>query len=163
MTTPTWVYSMQQSGRGAWSKYVFNFDIEAFALLGDTLYLRHGNYVNIVDDLYTSDYVGATEIVYAGAVQWSWLDMGMPGVTKMLKSFDIVSTSSVSPTVEFGYDQLNPSTMTTPYTIPDDSLTGNPIPFPMAAPSISPKLTWSSGPWTLNAFSLYVNDKRAGS
>lgn len=163
MATPVWVYSMLQAGRGAWSKYVFNFDIEAFTLLGNTLYLRHGDYVSIVDDTYTSDFVGVTEQLYVGTVQWPWLDMGMAGVTKMLESFDIVATSTVSPTVEFGYDQLNTATLTTAYTIPADSLTGNPIPFPMSAPSISPKLTWASGNWTLNAFSLNVHDDRPGS
>ena len=168
MATPVWVYSMLQAGRGAWSKYVFNFDIEAFALLGNTLYLRSGDDISVIDDSASVDVnldslgVPFNEL-YAGTVQWPWLDMGMAGVTKMLESFDIVATSTVSPTVEFGYDQLNAATLTTAYTIPADSLTGNPIPFPMSAPSISPKLTWTSGAWTLNAFSLYVHDDRPGS
>ena len=163
MTTPVWIYSMQQSGRGAWSKYIFNFDIEAYTLLGDTLYLRHGDNINILSDSATQDFVGAVGSDIPGTVQWPWLDMGMVGVTKMMESFDIVATSTVQPFISFGYDQLDTGAFTEPYQIPSDSLTGTMIPMPLSAPSIAPKITWSSGNMTLYGLSMYVHDNRAGS
>ncbi len=168
MATPIWVYSMLQSGRGAWSKYVFPFDIEAFALLGNTLYLRSGDDISVVDDSATVDVeldsLGVPfNTVYSGTVQWPWLDMGMAGVTKMLESFDIVATCDVLPEISFGYDQLATGTFSTPYAIPADSLTGTMIPMPLSAPSIAPKVTWSSGNMTLYGLSMYVHDNRAGS
>ena len=163
MTTSVWVYSMLQSGKGAWSEYEFNFDIEAFALLGDTLYLRHGDNVSIVDSNITDDQASSESNVSAdGIVQWPWLDCGSPGATKMLEGFDIVATSDVNPNVEFGYDQLDATIYTTPYEIEPDSLTGTMIPMPLAAPSISPRLTWTGGAFTLNAFSMYVQDTQGG-
>lgn len=158
MTTSVWVYSMLQSGKGAWSEYVFNFDIEAFALLGDTVYLRHGDNVSIVDSNTTDDLLTDTTELADGVVQWPWLDCGSPGVTKMLEGFDIVASSDVNPTIEFGYDQLDTAIYTTPYGIEPDSLTGTMIPVPLSAPSISPKLSWTGGAFTLNAFSMYVQD-----
>ncbi len=163
MATDVWVYSMLQAGRGAWSKYVFDFDIEAFSLLGDTLYLRHGDYVSIVDSTYTSDFIEAAELLVDGEIQWPWLDMSLPGVTKMLESFDIVATSDQLPMISFGYDQLAPATFSDPYEIPADSLTGTMIPMPLSAPSIAPKITWASGNMTMYALSMYVHDNRAGS
>jgi hypothetical protein len=163
MSTTTWVYSMLQSGRGAWSKYIFNYNVDAFALLGDTLYLRYGDYVNVVDSSYTSDFTETTETLIDGEIQWPWLDMSMPGVTKMLESFDIVATATVLPFISFGYDQLAAGTFSTPYEIPADSLTGTMIPMPLSAPSLAPKVTWASGNMTFYGLSMYVHDNRAGS
>lgn len=163
MATNVWVYSMLQAGRGAWSEYIFNYNVDAFTLLGDTLYLRHGDYVNIVDSSYTSDFTEAAETLVNGEIQWPWLDMSMPGVTKMLESFDIVATSTVEPFISFGYDQLATGTFSAPYQIPSDSLTGTMIPMPLSAPSIAPKITWASGNMTFYGLSMYVHDNRAGS
>lgn len=81
----------------------------------------------------------------------------------MLESFDIVATADVLPEISFGYDQLATGTFSTPYAIPADSLTGTMIPMPLSAPSIAPKVTWSSGNMTLYGLSMYVHDNRAGS
>lgn len=161
MSTQFFVYSMTSVGSvGAWSRYVFPFNVDDWCLGGDSLYLRSGDYIHVMREDVLGDEIapGFVEPV-VGEIQWPWLDFGQPGVTKSLYGFDIVGTADVA--VSFGYDQSNGGYFTDPYTVPADTVPGMVIPMPLSAPSFSVRLTYDgSQAWQWNAFSLYLQDLR---
>ena len=155
------VYSMTRIGQvGAWSRYIFPFEIEDWAIKGDDLYLRSGAYVHRVDASVVGDEAAPGVVqLFQGVIQWPWLDLGQPSVTKALYGFDVVGRGTV--TVEFGYDQTNGGRFTQPYTVPADTVPGMVIPMPLSAPSLSVRLTYDgSEQWQWNAFQLYLQDMR---
>lgn len=154
-----YVYTMNRTGQaGAWSRYVYAFPIDAFAQLGDDLYIRSGDYVVVVNPDIGMDSVEGVETEFTGIVQWPWLDLGAPGVTKSLESFDLSGTFGAV-AVQFGYDQRDTATFSTEYTLSGETLPGTPIPYPISAPSLSMRLTFTgAGPWSLTSANLYVND-----
>lgn len=161
MTTHAFIYSMTRIGQvGAWSRYEFPFDVDDWAIAGDALYLRSGDHIHRVDPEALGDEVAPGEVQpFPGLIQWPWLDFGQPGVTKMLYGFDVVGEGAVS--VSFGIDQRSAGLFTPPYTVPADTVPGNVIPMPLAAPSLSVRLTYDgTQAWQWNAFGLYLQDLR---
>lgn len=148
--TETFVYSLTNAGTkvGAWTRYQFPFTIEAFAQLADDLYIKHGRFISRVDELLDTDEltvgVDVVQQNFPGRVQWSWLDFGTPGVTKMLNGFDYVGIGQ-APTISIGFDQRNQSLFTTPYQLDADTLVGGLIPLPVMAPSMSVRLDFEGG------------------
>jgi hypothetical protein len=161
--TTVFVYTMNKVGAvGAWSRYVFPLAIDAFAQLGNDLYIRGGDDVLVVDENVNTDYAGDLRAqVFTGVLQWPWLDMGPAGTTKQLVGFDIVGTGVSQ--IQVGYDQSAKGVFTEPFTIPADSVPGMIIPLPLMAPSMSFKLTYPGGSeWQFNALNVTVNDMRLG-
>lgn len=168
MQSTVFVYTLN-GGKGKWSRYGFSFSVDAFAQLADDLYMRqstdHGDAIVVVDpDLTTDAVLGAGAVVtptpFDGLVQWGWLDLGQPGVTKMLEGFDVVGSGT--PAVSIGYDQRSTTAFTEPYTIDADTVPGDIIPLPVVAPSMSLRLTYAGGEaWSLQAATLYLTDQRA--
>jgi hypothetical protein len=150
------VYTMNRTGQvGAWSRYVFPFNIDATAQLGETLYLRSGDVIYRVDE--DADNDAGTPIV--GVVQWPWLDFGSPGATKMLQSVDVVGSGPGTVSLQIGYDQRAVEAFTPSYTIPIDTLTGMPVPMPVSAPTLSVRLTFT-GKWSLQAVNVNLAENR---
>ncbi len=157
MSTTTFIYTIH-GAKGAWSRYVFPFAIEAFAQLGDALYIRAGDAIYRVDESAVDD--DGTD--FSGLVQWPWLDFGQPGVTKMLEGFDYVGEGQ-APSVRFGYDQRNVAALTPAYGISADTVPGTMIPYGFTAPTFSFRLEFAGGAsWRVLGASLYVHDDRAG-
>lgn len=156
------VHTINQMGQvGAWSRYVFPFPISYFTQLGNDLYARAGDTVYRMDTDVYFDNVTASEEgdLFAGVIQWGWLDFGAAGVTKQMIGFDMSGTGTAS--VQFGYDQRNLTTFTTAWTIDIDTLPGGILPMPLAAPTISVKLTFVGGEaWEWQSFTAYFNDFR---
>ena len=147
------------AGRGKWSRYGFPFSVDAFAQLGDDLYIRSGDRVlRVVEGLATDD-VDGVATGFPGIVQWPWLDMGAPGATKMLEGFDLVASGS--PSVSVGYDQRIAGAFTTPYAVDPDTLPGGVIPLPVMGPSFALRVDFAPGSnWSLQAANLYVDDTK---
>jgi hypothetical protein len=155
-TTTVYVFT-RNAGKGKWSRYVYPFSVDAFAQLGNDCYIRHGDIVSKVDENAVTDEVNGVATNFEGIVQWGWLDLGNPGQTKMLEAFDIVASGN--PSVSFGYDQTNMARFTDAYAVGPDSVPGTPIPMPLAAPSLSTKVTFPGGEkWSLQSVTLYVDD-----
>lgn len=153
--TTVFVFTLN-GGKGKWSRYVFPFSIEAFAQLGNDLYVRHGDTVSKVVEGVNTDQVDGEEVPFPGLVQSQWLDLGATGMTKMLDSVDYVGTGQ-GPSLSIGYDQRSTTAFTTPYAIDPDTLSGMPIPIPVAAPTFSVKLDFAGGAaWSLYAVNLNV-------
>jgi len=161
------VYGTGRPGQvGAWSRYVFPFPVDDWTIAGDVLYLVSGQHIHRVDESVTGDEImqGNQRVVipFTGVVQWPWLEFGQPGVTKRLYGFDVTGEGGLMQ-VSFGFDQSQPAAFTPPWPVPADTVPGQIIPMPLAAPSLSVKLTWDgSTPWQLHALTLYLNDRPAG-
>jgi len=161
--TTAFVYSMTNVGKvGAWSRYVFPFSVEAFAQLGNDLYIRNGDTISMVSEEAATDDVDGLPVNFAGQVHWPWLDFGQPGVTKMLEGFDYVGTGQ-GPSISIGYDQRHVGTFTDGYQLDPDTLPGGIIPFPVSAPTLSVKLDFAGGEaWNVQSLLLSVRDLRGG-
>lgn len=160
MSRQAFVYTMNRTGQvGAWSRYLFPWNIEATALLGEKLYLRSGNKVYVVDENADTDDGEPIEAI----VQWPWLDFGQPGVTKMLQSLDVVGDKgdgdNGTVNIQIGYDQRFVEAFTPPYTIPIDTLPGMPIPIPVSAPTLSVRLSFT-GKWALQSVNVNLASNR---
>lgn len=155
------VCTMNRQGQPpSWSRYTVAFPVDAFAQLGDTLYLRTGDRVLRVDPDAVTDSVAGVDTAFAGTVQYHWLDFGQAGVTKQLEAIDYVGTGQ-APALSIGYDQRNPATFTAAYQLSGDTLPGTPIPFPIAAPTLSLKLTFAGGAaWSVQEVLLLLDDAR---
>jgi hypothetical protein len=143
--------------RGAWSRYIFPFNIDNFVHLKSTLYMRHADQVSYVvhDSLYDD---GSP---FDGTIQWQWLDFGEPGVDKTMFGFDIAAIGTSS--IEVGYDQSALGSFTTPYAIPADNYPDQLIPFYVKAPSLSVRLTFDGGQaWQWSALNLHLMDGSKG-
>lgn len=159
MPTDVFVYTMTRAGQvGAWSRYEFPFRIDGFAQRGDKMLVRSGDDIIEMDDDLTADYTGdPRQQNFLGTIWWPWLDLGSPGVTKMVVGFDIVGRGEAA--IEFGYDQTTQTTFTPAYQIPADTLPGQMIAMPVSAPSLSVRLTYSGGyNWRFDALNLYLED-----
>lgn len=159
--TSVHVYSMSRVGQaGAWSRYELPFSVEAFAQLGDSLYIRHGDSISVVSEAVTHDEVGGEPIQFPGVVWWPWLDFGSPGQTKMLEGFDYVGTGQ-GPSIRIGYDQRSLTAFTPGYQISSDTMPGGMIPIPVAAPTLSVRLSFAGGEqWNVQSVLLSVQPMR---
>jgi hypothetical protein len=158
MTSTVFVHT-SSARKSKWSRYTLPFSVEAFAQLGDALYVRHGNSISVVSESAVTDEVDGAPVEFTGAVQWGWLDVGQPGVDKMLEGFDVVATGT--PSVSIGYDQRNAAAFTTPYEVDPDTVPGNIIPLPVVAPSLAIKVDFAGGEaWSLSQINLYLHDER---
>lgn len=162
MESTVFVYTMRGTGKqGAWSRYLFPFAVDAFAQLGNDLYVRHGDEISRVSEFAVGDDVGGSTIPFGGTVWWNYLDFGTPSVTKMMEGFDIVSSGA--PSISIGYDQRDLAAFTDPYTVDPDTLPGGVIPFPMAAPTFSLRVDFAPGQkWSLQQVSLSFFDMGNG-
>jgi len=155
------VYTMNQYGKvGAWSRYVYPFQLEYFTQLGNDLYGRAGNTVYRFDanSVYDNE-VSGTGDPFAGIIWWPWLDFGAPGTTKQMVGFDLTGTGQVN--VQFGFNQRDITAFTQSWTVDADTLPDGVLPMPLAAPTISVKLTFSGGQqWEWQAFNAYFQDFR---
>lgn len=153
-----YVYTMNRLGQvGAWSRYTMPFPTDYFTQLDNDLYIRSGDEVYRLDpSVFTDDGDPFTSVI-----QWPWLDFGQIGQTKMMAGFDVAGDGTVS--VQFGYDQANRSAFTQSWNIDPvtDSVPGGILPMPLAAPSISVKLTYTSTEeWRWDGFTVYLQDFR---
>ena len=161
MTTTVFVLTLN-GGKGKWSRYTYPWSISAFAQLGDDLYMRHGDTVSKVNEDLATDEVAGSPVNVEGRVQWPHLDLGQPGVNKMLEGMDVVASGT--PSLSIGFDQTDLAAFTPGYTIPADTLPGGIIPMPVCAPSLAVRLTFAGDTsWTVNAVTLYLKDNRLGS
>lgn len=167
MSTTVFVYSINvPNAPGKWSYYVLPLDVSDFTQLNEQLYIRGGDDVLLLDDSVLYDYVGRPsgaggQVDVVGVVQTPYIDLGSPGVEKMLVGFDSVNLGT--PSVQMGYDEYNLANLTAPFTIPADTIPGMIIPLPIASPSFSLKLTFPAGaPWKMMSANFYTMRFRVG-
>lgn len=157
------VYVFTRNGqRGAWSRYEFPFLIRGFAQLDNTLYIRGEDEVYRVDESLTFDEVASGELPVTGFVWWPHLDFGRPGVNKQLEAFDLVAEGEdVSVSVGYVQGRFDGATFTPYYNLTAaDTVPGTVVPMPLCAPSLSVKVRFGGGPWSLKSLLLYLTDEQ---
>ena len=153
-------------GRGKWSRYIFPFQVDGFAQLGNDLYIRSGDVVRRVNPELNYDDMtlqgGSANLVnFPGIVQWPWLNMGDSGRNKVMRGFDYTG-SGQAPSISIGYDQRNLTLFTTPYMLNDDTLTGGFVPLEVTGPTFSIRMDFSGGSaWGSNQVLIYTDPTRA--
>lgn len=162
--TTIFVYTMNRLGQvGAWTKYMIPFAIDDYTIAGEDMYLRSGDTIHQVNFNVETDEIieGDDPTPFEWTVQWPWLDMGQMGVTKGMVGFDIVGYGQAR--IAFGYDQTQGGIFTPEWTIMADSVPGQLLPMPLAAPSLSVRVTYTGNTLTktgLDALNLWFNDFR---
>jgi hypothetical protein len=176
------VLTMNGNSTKSWSRYIFPDVITDWTLNTGILYLRTaGNLVwqidagtiGIDDSSATLTTQGANT-PFNGVVQWPYLDCGALGLNKMMVGIDLVGTGNCS--IQIGFNQQDLTTfndkpgfttstgVTAPYFVTvDDTVPGEPLPFPINAPSYTLILTFtgsSSSPnnWSWEAANLYLTN-----
>lgn len=165
------VFTVNGAGLKTWSRYVFPDTITDWTLNGGVLYLRtwgdlvwQFNLNTLVDDF------GGANVVYPGVIQTPYVDVGPIGLDKELIGVDLVGDGLVN--LQIGWAQNDPTTFNdnvdfstslnvTPAFVVNatDTVPGQPIPFPMTAPSFTIILTFSGNQaWEWNASNLYISD-----
>lgn len=161
------VYTNNKLGKpGGWSRYTFNvgsgYTLAAVTQMDSRLFLRFDHASNVskcyeVDPDAISD--GGTS--FFARITWNFLDLGEPGVTKQLFTIDLVGAGQ--PSLLIYYDQTNPAQVTDYFLMPvSDSLPNNPVPFPIAAPSMKFDLYYADMPMRLDYMLLSVQDVKLG-
>jgi hypothetical protein len=153
-----YVYSNSKIGKvGGWSYYEYPFPIDAHTHLNGELYFRSGDKLYRAEETAVDD--GGTP--FEGVVWWNYLDMGSPGVHKMMHGFDVIGYGAAE--VSFGYDQANLAAYTTPFTVSPDTVPGGMVPMPLCAPSFALRLRYPPGQsWSLLSAQIYVDDTGIG-
>jgi len=119
------------------------------------------------------DYGGAN-VAFTGIIQTPYVDAGPLGIGKELVGVDLIGDGQV--TIQIGWAQNDPTTfndnagfststnITPPFTISAaDTVPGEPMPFPMTAPSFTLLLTFAGNQaWTWKASNLYLKDSSGG-
>lgn len=118
--------------------------------------------------------VAHTGVWFSGVIQWPYLDSRSLGVNNMMGGLDIIGAGMVN--IQIGFDETDPTTfsdnagfstsagVTPPYFISSaDTLPGQPIPFPLNAPSVSVIFTFQGNQnWNWQAANMYMVDQTGG-
>lgn len=175
------VLTINGSGQKSWSRYTFPDAITDWTLNEGLLYLRTaGNLVWQFDYETLVDDAGGTPVSFTSTIQWPYLDAGALGINKFLVGIDTVGYGAVN--IQIAYQQADVTTfsdhtgfdtsvnVTPPFAVTiSDTVPGQPIPFPINAPSYSLILSFDSNQsgigapnspsWEWEAANLYVTDQ----
>lgn len=100
---------------------------------------------------------------FQGVMHWPHLDFNALGVEKQMVGLDLIADAPEGVDVSVGYNQKDLTARTADYTIDEDTLTGQLIPFPVAGPSFDLKLTFAPGQaWEWSAAVIYIQDMPGG-
>jgi hypothetical protein len=169
------VFTVNGQGLRTWSRYIFPDVITDWTLNAGILYLRSaGNLVWQFDAGTLVDDSGGANVVFDGVIQTPYVDVGPLGINKELIGIDLVGTGEVI--IQLGWAQNDLTTfndnagfdtslnVTPPYTLDAaDTVPGQPLPFPMTAPSFTLILTFPGNQaWSWQASNLYLQDASGG-
>lgn len=134
-----WVYSFSKSAKiAAWSKYTFPFAPDDVTQLNNTLYLRYGNLVYMLDKAVFTDSGQAIEV----EIEMPYLDAKKAGINKMFYGVDAVIEGTVQ--LSLRYDARDEGLITSEIEITSDSRPGELTPVEVCAVSIAPRITHSA-------------------
>ena len=149
-----YVYSRSRQGKvGAWSWFEWPWTVTDVLQLNGELYLRANDNFYRLDESRVDD----DGVEFEGVVWTPHLDLGSPGVAKMLYGFDLVAYGNAE--ISVGYNQRDTSLYTGVYAIGPDTVPGGVQPMGVVAPSMAFKIRFPPGQaWQLNALNVYVED-----
>jgi hypothetical protein len=145
------VYSISRTAKiAAWSRYFLPNAVDAFAELGQELYIRSGDSVYKLDPTVSTDDGLQFEVL----LDLPYMDLKTPGQLKRIYGADLV----VDGRCEFsiGYDVRNPDAYTAPVRVKGNTRPGGVIPVEVCGTEFSLRFrNYDNKPFRLDSVTLY--------
>lgn len=148
------VYSISRTSKiAAWSEYFLSKPVDAFAQLGQVLYIRSGDAVYKLDDSVNTD--GGT--VYEMLVQMPYMDLKKPGNLKRVNGIDVVIDGQCF--VAIGFDVRYPDAFTPEVKVKGNTRGGGMIPIECTGTEFSIRFrNLDDKPLRIDAVTIYFDD-----
>ncbi len=154
MGNELFVYSISRTAKiAAWSHYFLPATADAFAELGQTLYIRCGDDVFKLDPDVHADQGQPYEVV----IQLPYMDLKKPGRKKRIFGADLVMEGRCEFSV--GFDVRDATAFTDPVRVKGNTRGGGMIPVECCGTEFSLKFrNFDNKPFRLDAITLYFDD-----
>ncbi len=148
------VYSISRTARiAAWSRYFLPAAVDAFAELGQELYIRSGDAVFKLDPTVYADDGTQYEVL----LDLPYMDFKLPGRTKQIYGVDLVMDGRCE--FSIGFDVRNPDAFTPPVRVKGNTRPGGVVPVECAGTEFSLRFrNYDNRPFRLDAVTVYFND-----
>jgi hypothetical protein len=147
------VYSISRTAKiAAWSHYFLPSSVDAFAELGQELYIRSGDNVYKLDPSVCADQGAPFEVV----LQLPYMNLKTPGLRKIVHGADIVMEGRCDFSV--GFDVRDPEAFTDPVRIKGNTRPDGMIPIGCDGTEFSLRFrNFDDKPFRLDAVTLYYD------
>lgn len=147
------VYSISRTARiAAWSRYFLPSSVDAFAELGQELYIRSGNTVYKLDATASTDDGSQFEVL----LDLPYMDLKTPGQTKMIYGADIVMEGACE--FSIGFDVRDPDAYTPAVKVKGNTRPGGIIPIECAGTEFALRFrNYDNKSFRLDAVTLYYD------
>lgn len=148
----------------SWSVYALPYVVTDWAILDGSLYIRatvddsDDVVLRFDEDTLTDDWQNDTTFVpFTGTMWYQYLDLGAPGLEKMMEGFDLAIDGTMS--ISVGYNQKDTSQVTDSYEIDGDTMAEvGCVPFPVSGVSFQIRLEIAANQaWEVQALNVYAN------
>ena len=145
------VYSISRTARiAAWSRYFLPSDVDAFAELGQELYIRSGDSVYKLDPSVSTDDGTQFEVL----LDLPYMDFKTPGQLKRIYGADLVMEGSCE--FSIGCDVRNQDAYTTPVKVKGNTRPDSMVPVECAGTEFSLRFrNYDNKPFRLDAVTIY--------
>ncbi|GAB3188552.1 hypothetical protein [Hydrogenophaga aquatica] len=148
------VYSISRTAKiAAWSQYFLSQTVDAFAELGQELYIRSGDSVYKLDEAVSTDDGTQYEVL----IQLPYMDFKKPGNLKRIYGADVVVDGACS--FSLGFDVRDPDAFTPEVKVKGNTRPGGMIPVECTGTEFSIRLrNYDNKPFRVDALTLYWDD-----
>lgn len=147
------VYSISRTAKiAAWSQYFLPTSVDAFAELGQELYIRSGNTVYKLDPAASTDDGTQFEVL----VVLPYMDFKKPGAEKAITGVDVVIDGRCE--FSIGFDVRDPDAFTSPVKVRGNTRPGGIIPVECVGTEFSLRFrNYDNKPFRLDAVTVYFD------
>lgn len=148
------VYSISRTARiAAWSQYFLGAPVDAFAELGQELYIRSGDTVYKLNEEVSTDDGTQYEVL----IQLPYMDLKKPGILKQVWGADVVVDGSCF--MSIGFDVRDPDAFTPEVKVKGNTRPSGLIPVECTGTEFSIRLrNFDNKPFRVDAIGLHWND-----
>lgn len=147
------VYSISRTAKiAAWSQYFLPASVDAFAELGQELYIRSGDVVYKLDPAASTDDGTQFEVL----IDLPYMDFKKPGADKVITGVDVVIDGRCE--FSIGFDVRNPDAFTPPVRVRGNTRPGGTIPVECVGTEFSLRFrNYDNKPFRLDAVTVYFD------
>lgn len=148
------VYSISRTAKiAAWSQYFLSQSVDAFAELGQDLYIRSGDSVYKLNEEVSTDDGTQYEVL----IQLPYMDLKKPGILKQIWGADVVVEGTCF--MSIGFDVRDPDAFTPEVKVKGNTRPGGLIPVECTGTEFSIRLrNFDNKPFRVDAITLHWND-----
>jgi hypothetical protein len=148
------VYSISRTAKiAAWSQYFLSAPVDAFAELGQELYIRSGDTVYKLNEEVSTDDGTQYEVL----IQLPYMDLKKPGILKQIWGADVVVEGTCF--MSIGFDVRDPDAFTPEVKVKGNTRPGGLIPVECTGTEFSIRLrNFDNKPFRVDAITLHWND-----